>query len=502
MSIYSQIVPHADAAPDRIALISETEGIRTFGEVAAGAERFAHALQHQLSLALGDRVAIWLPNRFEWFDAYIGAGAAGCGAVLANPDWSDREMSFVLGHSRARAIVCESALAERAVALARELPEQPVVIAVGPPVAGTCDFAALAAAAPLDARAARRDAPADFTASVSYTSGTTTGRPKAVAFRALEAARSIDYTEMFGLSPADRCLFVTPLFHGNANGAWQSALAYGASAVYQRRFSASTFWTLVDRYRPTYLFTLAPIVNILMGRAPDPVERAHSLRVLIVLGSGPNAAAIEERFGAPVIDWYGMIEAGSGTYTRLGDERRVGSAGRPFPNSPMCIVRDDLTRADAGEVGEVAFPLDRIGFSGYVDDDEATAAAVRDGYFLTGDLGYFDEDGYFFFVDRKKDIVRRGGMNVSSIEVETVLRAHPSVGDVAIVASPDPVLGERVAAFVVAVAPLELDDLRRFAAEALAPYKLPEVLRLIDELPRTGSGKVEKFRLREQLSEP
>jgi acyl-CoA synthetase (AMP-forming)/AMP-acid ligase II len=219
---------------------------------------------------------------------------------------------------------------------------------------------------------------------------------------------------------------------------------------------------------------------------------------MIVLGSGMSAPAIEARFGAPVIDWYGMTEAGSGTYTRLGDERRAGSAGRRFADSTMQILRDDLQVADSGEVGEVGFRVDSIHFGGYVEDDEANAAAVRDGWFLTGDLGYFDDDGYFYFVDRKKDIVRRGGVNISSIEVESVLRAHPAVADVAIVAKPDDVLGERIVAFVVTHADdgLTLEALREFGRAELAEYKLPDALVIVDDLPRTGSGKVEKFRLR------
>jgi acyl-coenzyme A synthetase/AMP-(fatty) acid ligase len=238
-----------------------------------------------------------------------------------------------------------------------------------------------------------------------------------------------------------------------------------------------------------------------MGRPPSPIERTNRFRVMIVLGSGPNSPVIEERFGAPVIDWYGMTEAGSGTYTRLSDQRRPGSAGRRFPDSSMQVLRDDGSEAAAHEVGEVGFRTEGIHFGGYVDDDEANAAAVRDGWFLTGDLGYFDDDGYFFFVDRKKDIVRRGGVNVSSIEVETVLRGHPLVADVAIVAKPDPMLGERIVAFVVCATaePPSVEALRQFAADELAEYKLPDAVVVVDDLPRTASGKVEKFRLRSLL---
>jgi acyl-CoA synthetase (AMP-forming)/AMP-acid ligase II len=158
--------------------------------------------------------------------------------------------------------------------------------------------------------------------------------------------------------------------------------------------------------------------------------------------------------------------------------------------------------AATGEVGEVCFPAESIGFGGYVEDPEATAAALRDGYFHTGDMGYFDADGYFFFVDRLKDIVRRGGENISSIEVETVYRLHPQIADVAIVGKADPVLGERVVAFVVPrpgqPAP-EVAELARFGAGKLAPFKIPEEVHAVAELPRTATGKIQKFQLRKQL---
>ena len=337
-----------------------------------------------------------------------------------------------------------------------------------------------------------------------YTSGTTTGRPKAVEFGRDVIQQGIDYQEMFGVSSADRSLFVTPLFHGNGAGGLRSSLGYGGSAVFQRRFSARRFWELVDRTRPTYLFTLAPIVHILLGLRPTPIEREHSMRVIIALGAGAAAPLMEERYGVPVIDWYGMTEAGMGTYTRLDEERRSGSAGRRFPDSTMQIHREDGSIAEVGEVGEVCFAVESLPFQGYVEDDEANQAALQNGRFHTGDLGYFDADGYFFFVDRKKDIVRRGGENISSAEVELALRNHPGVADAAIVGSPDPVLGERIVAFLVPTEGCDAPDvatLTKFTAHTLASYKQPERVVVLEELPRTASGKIEKFRLRASLEQ-
>jgi acyl-CoA synthetase (AMP-forming)/AMP-acid ligase II len=317
-------------------------------------------------------------------------------------------------------------------------------------------------------------------------------------------AGGTDYEAMFGIEPRDRAIVVTPFFHGNGGGGLRSALNYGASAVFPRRFSARRFWPLVDRYRPTYLFTLSSIANILLGLPPGPHERRHQLRVAIVLGAAGSAPVIEERFGVPVIDWYGMTEAGYGTYTRLGAERRPGSAGQRFPGSTMTILAPDDTEAAPGEVGEVVFRRGSITFDGYLDDAEATAAALDRRWFHTGDLGYFDDDGFFFFVDRLKDIVRRGGENISSVEIEGVLRLHPDVADAAIVGRPDPVLGERVVAFVVPAEgrvpdPTALAD---HVGAHLARFKVPEDFVTTDALPRTGTGKVVKARLRARLAEP
>jgi len=504
-SFYDVVRAHAEATPEKLALLSEQDGERSYGALAERSARLAHGLSAELGVGIGERVCLWMWNRPEWVESSVAAAAAGCPIVPVNPEWADAELAFVLGHSRARAIVCEPERAERALALRARCPElRHVLVAGGAAPADAIDFSALVAAAPADAAARLREIPDWVPGQLMYTSGTTTGRPKAVSMRRELIVNGIDYHAIFGVSAADRGIFVTPLFHGNASGALSSALIYGASAVFQRRFSARRFWALVDRTRPSYLFTLAQIVHMLMGLPPGPHDRSHSLRVIVALGSGASAPAIEARYGVPVIDWYGMTEAGSGTFTRMHEERRPGSAGRPFPNSTICALREDGSRAAPGEVGEICFDAGQIGFSGYVEDAEATEVALRDGWFHTGDLGYFDADGFFYFVDRLKDVVRRAGENISSMEVEAVLREHPLLADVAIVGRPDPVLGERVVAFAVPAQPggplPEPAELLVFAKGRLADYKLPEQLIALPELPRTATGKIEKFRLRRQLS--
>ncbi len=499
-TLYELMRQHADKKPDKLALISEYDGTRTYAELAQNEGRLAHMFVYELGFAPGERSCLWMWNRPEFVEVQHAASAVGLPPVLANPEWADAEMEFVLRHSRARFVVCEPDLAERALGLAERIDTLDCVITLGESIPqGALSLKDLADAAPANAGAALPPVPDDVPGHLMYTSGTTTGRPKAVTFARSFPRNTPRYDDMLGLSGSDRSIFVTPLFHGNGAAGVISALSLGGSAVFQRRFSARRFWQLVDQTRPSYLLTLAPIVHILLGLRPSAFEQEHSLRMIVALGAGPAAPLMEERYGVPVIDWYGMTEAGLGTFTRLSEERRPGSSGRRFEGSGMTILREDGSEADPDEVGEVGFATSATGFQGYLDDEDATRSAVFDGYFHTGDLGRFDADGYFYFVDRKKDIVRRGGENISSAEVEMLLRQHPDVAEVAIVGRPDPVLGERVAAFVVAAegsATPDADALKKFAEGKLAAYKLPESVLPMDELPRTATGKVEKFRLR------
>ena len=505
-TLFDVVAAYADSQPEALALISEDDGTRTYRELVDRSGALAAVLHTSLGLKPQDRVCLWMVNHPAWVEAYLAASAGGYASVAANPEWTDDEIAFILEHSDVSAVICDSRLAGRITALQSRVPGVRHVVAVSfdgvPAPAGTIDYEALLAEAPRDARHALPEIDATTPAAhIMYTSGTTAGRPKAVVGH-ITGSGGTDYTEMFGLVPNDRAIVMTPFFHGNGMGGMMSAIAYGASVVFPRRFSASRFWRLVDLYRPTYLYTLSPLVNILLGRPEGPHERRHNLRVAIVLGSAQNAAVIERRFGVPVIDWYGMTEAGSGTYTRLDEPRRPGSAGRRFPGSTMTIIRDDGTEADPGEVGEVVFRRGTIMFDGYLKDDEATKAVIDTSYFHTGDLGYFDADGYFYFVDRKKDIVRRGGENMSSMEIETVMRSFPGVADAAIVGKPDPVLGERVVAFVIPgeEGPPDVAALQSYMGEHLAHFKVPEEVFFVDQFPRTPTNKIIKKQLRERLA--
>jgi crotonobetaine/carnitine-CoA ligase len=505
-TMFEALAQWAEAQPEALALITEADGTRTYAELVHNAAAIGAALHGDLGVAPGETVTLLAANRPQWVETYLGVGAAGLRCVSGNPEWTDSEVSFILEHSESSAVICDSELAGRIVALQDGLSRLRHVIAIAdvddePVVAGAVSYAALIEGVPEDPAKGLPTEEFEFTEHIMYTSGTTTGRPKAVINQVTDQP-GIDYEEMFGITAKDRGIVVTPFFHGNGMGGLMVSLLYGASVVFTRRFSGTRFWKLVDLYRPTFLFTLSPIVNILLGRPETVPEKRHNLRVIIALGASRTAPIIEERFGAPVIDWYGMTEAGMGTYTRLDEARRPGSAGRRFPDSTMTILQEDGTVAPPNQEGEVVFGRGTISFDGYLKDDEATAAVIDADWFHTGDLGYFDEDGYFFFVDRKKDIVRRGGENISSLEIEGVMRLHPHVADAAILGKPDAVLGERVVAFVVPAEEYpdpDVASIQDYVGDHLAKFKVPEEIFLVDELPRTSTGKIIKARLRPLL---
>ncbi len=491
----------ADQAGDRLAIITEQDGTRTYAELARGIAALAYSLTHELGLEPGDRVGLWGWNSPEWVEGFIGCAAAGLSCLALNPEWTAMETAAVLRQAGVKALIHDRDLAARAAAVKTRTPSLTHLISIGE--SPHLQFAQLQALSPADAAARLSDVPAGAALPYFFTSGTTGSRSKAV-LRSQGRKVPDRMASLFNLDPLDRMMVVTPMFHGNGNSGVMTALTFGGSAVIQRRFSARRFWPLADRYRPTFLFTLMPIVNILMTLEPTPAERHNAFRYILALGISPYADACEARYGVKTIDFYGSTETGGAVYTPIDEPRPPGATGRLIPGTSLVILRDDLTRCDPGETGQVAFPAKEIGFAGYDGDPDATAAALQEGYFMTGDLASLDADGWFYFVDRIKDIIRRGGENVSGLEVESLIAEHPDVAEVAVVPRPDPVLGERVTAFIVPRAGAALptpEALGVFGAGRLAAYKFPDLVIAATELPRTETGKIKKAVLKARLRE-
>ncbi len=443
------------------------------------ANRAAHGLR-ALGVQRGDRVTLALGNSLDYVIAAFGVLKAGGVLNPVNPALGEAELCYVLEHAGPRVVVTDAASERRLRALG----------------AATSPAAALASAGPDTAPAVALGS--DDASTLLYTSGTT-GAPKGVLFTHGRSGTSgPHFIQALGLVPDDVLLAVTPLFHGNAWGAVVTALHAGATAAFPVAFHASEFWPLAHETGATVLFTLGTVLAMLLTREPSPLERTSRLRVILGLGSAPIRARVRERLGVEdVLECFGSTDAGVVTIEPRGVPPRPGSCGPPVPGVRVQILDDAGVSQPVGAVGEIAVESPAR-MAAYFRDPEGTARALRNGWFLSGDLGFLDEDGWLHFVDRKRDVIRRGGENVSSVLVEKTLREHPQVVEAAVVGVPDSVLGQEIKAFVVSRAPVTEAELRTFAEARLAKFQVPRLWEFRDSLPKTPTQRVEKYKLRDE----
>lgn len=463
-----------------------------YGEFERLSNQAAHAFA-ELGVGRGDRVTLAMGNSVEYLVAAFGVLKAGAILHPVNPALGASELGYILGHAEPRIILTDATGVGALTSPKLRRPPGARLAAIG--AAAEIDFAARLAAAsdrPRDVGLTAADG-----STLLYTSGTT-GRPKGVLFRhGSTGGAAQHFIDLLGVGADDTLLAVTPLFHGNAWGAATTALAAGAAVAYPRAFRASEFWPLVHEVHATVLYTLGTILAILLRQDPSPFERDNPLRVILGLGSAPLRAEVIRRFGvAGVAECFGSTDAGVVTMTPLDAAPRPGSAGPAVPGVTIAIVDDAGQARPPGSPGEIVIRSPHR-MAEYFRDPARTAEALRDGWFHTGDLGTLDADGWLYFVDRKRDVIRRGGENMSSALIEKTLCEHPAVAEAAVIGVPDPVLGQEVKAFIVARAPVTPDELRAFAAERLAKFQVPRLWEFRDALPKTPTQRVEKYKLRQ-----
>src|SRR6185369_823538 len=338
----------------------------------------------------------------------------------------------------------------------------------------------------------------DDDAIIIYTSGTT-GKPKGCLLthgNIISNARQI--SEWLQFTPEDRLLTIMPLFHMNAvSVTTMSALYAGGSTVISPKFSASQFWKIISDYRITSFGSVATMLSILLNTYPDGVPgdlKTEQLR-FAMCGSAPVPAEVmkrfEETFKCPVIEGYGLSESTCrSTFNPPDARRRAGSCGLPIGNE-MKVVDDDDNEVPQGELGEIVLRGENI-LKGYFKNPDATEKAFRGGWFHTGDVGYQDKDGFFFIVDRKSDMIIRGGENIYPREIDEVLYQHPAVAAAATIGVPDQLYGEEVAAFVVLKDGNKTTEaeLIEYCKRELADYKCPKSIRFVADIPKGPTGKL------------
>jgi len=486
----------------------------TYAEHYNRVRRAAAALRSELGIEVGDRVATLLPNIAAMLELHYAVPGAGGVLVPLNTRLSPDDYAYILAHSGAKAVVAYAPVRRQLLeAIDRTEGEPPRVVWVEE---GDDDRSAYEAllrdAAPADLRR-----PDDELAllSINYTSGTT-GWPKGVMTAHRGAyLHSLGVVAEAGLSPRSSYLWTLPMFHCNGWAYTWAVTAMGAKHVCLPQVDPPRVWDLLNEEGVTHLCA-APTVLLMLVAAEEATPCREPVHVFV--GGAPPAPALLERaaqLNMAVTHLYGLTE----TYGPIAvcawnpnwddrapaeKERLRARQGVATAVSERLRVVDERMRdvpRDGATMGEVVVRGNNV-LLGYYRDPDATRRAFAGGWFHTGDLGVMHPDGYVELRDRLKDIVISGGENISTIEVEQALTAHPAVAEVAVVGAPDEQWGEVPVAFVVPRDGERLDqeELRGFARQRLARFKVPKRIEVVEELPKTGTGKIQKFLLRERVS--
>jgi long-chain acyl-CoA synthetase len=474
--------------PDRPAVRMDDLAL-TYAELQDAAARVTSLLV-SCGVAPGDRVGIMLPNVPAFPIAFYGTLGAGGVVVPMNPLLKSREVAYYLADSGAKVLFAWHAVAGEAAKGATETGTRVIEV--------TDPMLALAGPDPAPVSAGQAD---DDDAVILYTSGTT-GRPKGAELTNANLTRNAELTAgtLLNTGPDDVVMGCLPLFHvfGLTCGL-NATLAAGGTLTLLPRFDPAKALEIIGRDRVT-IFEGVPTMYSAMLHSPDSARADVSSLRLCVSGGAALPVEIlrgfEQAFGCIILEGYGLSETSPvASFNHPDKVRKPGSIGTPIAGVEMRLVDADGAEVPAGEIGEIVIRGHNV-MKGYWGNPDATAEAMTGGaggdWFRTGDLAKVDEDGYFFIVDRKKDMIIRGGYNVYPREIEEMFYEHPDVAEVAVIGIPHDDLGEEVGAAVklkpgTTATP---EDLRAFARERVAAYKYPRQVWIVDDLPKGPTGKI------------
>lgn len=467
--------------------------------------RLANALL-DLGFRPGDFIHVLVQNSPETLIAYFAIQKIGAVAGPINGWWKSAEIEYLLNDSQASGLIIEDQYFEVFDPIRDNCPHLKTIIEVGDqPRPEHLSFTKLlkeGSAEPVECTADEEDA-----AYIFYTSGTT-GNPKGVLLSHKNVFADVSgATEALDLDEGMTVLVFLPLFHVNAMLTCMFSLNMGFTMVLRKSFSASEFWEVVERYGVNFFSAVPAVYQILLT---DPGRQKHDLSSLRfgICGAAPLTVEtfnnFQDTFGIPIIEGYGLTEATCvSTLNPRHGEQKVGSIGRPLPGQMVKILDEDGNEVPRGEAGEICIGGDVV-MKGYYNRPEETAQTIRDGLLHTGDVGYQDQDGYIFIVDRIKDMIIRGGENIYPKEIDNFLATHPRILEAATVGVPDPTMGEEVKVFVIASEDdLTEDEVLEYCRENLAGFKVPKFVEILEEdFPRSPIGKVLKKELRKWGVEP
>jgi long-chain acyl-CoA synthetase len=488
LNLASLLTDSAERAPDAPAVrLGEVE--LSFAELDDRSARLA-ALLRERGIEQGDRVGVMLPNVPEFPVAYYGVLRAGGIVVPMNVLLKRREIAFYLEDSGAKLLLAWHGFAEEAQAGAAAAGAEPVEVE---PAA----FAALLAERQPDPGVS--ETAAGDTAVILYTSGTT-GKPKGAELTHLNLWRNADASSRTTCEVAagDVVLGALPLFHSFGQTVGMNAsVKVGACLTLVPKFDPGEALATMQRDRVTHFYGVPTMFGALLHHPERERFDSSSLRTCITGGASMPVEVLrgfEQAFGAIVLEGYGLSETSpvaSSNHPEM--ERKPGSIGTPLEGVEMRVVDEDGLEVAQGEVGEIVIRGHNV-MKGYWQRPDATAEAMRGGWFHSGDMARTDEDGYFYIVDRKKDLIIRGGYNVYPREVEEVLYEHPKIREAAVVGVPHDEWGEEIGAAVVLHEGEELrpEEVSAYVKDRIAAYKYPRVVWFLDDLPKGPTGKILK----------
>jgi long-chain acyl-CoA synthetase len=492
LSIASILAESAARYADRTAVVLG-DASTSYADLWLDARRYAAALRDDAGIGPGDRVAVLIPNVPEFPKTYYGILALGAVVVPVHALLRAEEIAYVLSDSGAKALVCHDALQGEG-AKGAELADVPLIT---PAALG-------AGEATVDTYVQRE--PSDD-AVILYTSGTT-GKPKGAVLSHLNVVMNVTISayDVIGLKPDDVILGCLPLFHSfGQTCAMNSGFRAGSTLVLMPRFDGAAALAALGTYGVTVFQGVPTMYVALLDAAREAAAPLPTLRIAVSGGASLPMAVMDkwrEVFGSEIYEGYGLSETSPvATFNQEQVGRKPGTVGTPIWGVEVEIakaeVEDRIELVGTGEIGEVVIRGHNV-FTGYLNNAEATRAAIVDGWFRSGDLGTKDADGFVAIVDRKKDMVLRGGYNVYPREVEEVLLRHPAIAQVAVIAVPDPTHGEEVCAVVVRSpegADATAEEIVAWSKGQLAAYKYPRLVEFVDAFPLGPSGKVLKREL-------
>ena len=490
--------------PDRRAITFKERAI-TFGEFEELSNRLANGLA-SLGIESGDRVGLYLPNSPEYQIAFYAISTLGAIACPMNPSYREREITYQLTDSGARALITHASLWPVVDASRQHAPALERIIMVG----GGAGAAAVSYEDVIDSSPAppsTRVQP-DQLLALPYSSGTT-GLPKGVMLtHRILVCNQAQYLDSSGITAADAFPLFLPLSHIYGVMLMNAALGSGAHQALMERFDLETLVALIQTHRATVVHLVPPVLLALANAPGLDRSQFSTLRYMLSAAApmAPDVARrVQERLGVRVIQAYGLTETGPASHHSPLDPNRMRleSVGLVMADTEQRVV--DLETGERvlnpGEIGEIVIRGPQI-MAGYWNGAEETARALRDGWLHSGDIGWVDADGYTFIVDRKKEMIKCRAFSIAPAELEAALLEHPDIVDCGVVGIADAEAGEVPGAFVVARKGCTLDEaaLTQFFSTRLAGYKMIRRWHLVDAIPRTPSGKILRRMLKERLA--